>query len=126
MSNVILLVSGVLDKKLFDRDKCLIGRADGIVIELPEGRQPRMVRIEMGGEILAARVGHWLVRPVTWMRQRFGPKRDGPVKIEWKHVKRMGRDLHLDIAADDTDALAWEHWLASHVVGPIPFSGSGK
>jgi hypothetical protein len=42
------------------------------------------------------------------------------VPIEWRHVKRMGRDLHLDIAADDTEALAWEHWLAERVIGRIP------
>lgn len=124
MSKTIHLVRDVLDKCLYDRDHCQIGRADGLVIELPEGRQPRMVRIELGGEILAARVARWLIRPTIWLRGAFGPKREGNVRIEWKHVKRMGRDLHLDLAEADTDATAWEHWLAQHVIGRMPFAGS--
>jgi hypothetical protein len=32
----------------------------------------------------------------------------------------MGRDIHVDVAADDTEALAWEHWMAEHVVARIP------
>jgi hypothetical protein len=126
MSNTIKLVRDVLDKELYDRDKCLIGRVDGIVIEYPERGQPRMVRLEIGGEILAERVAHWLVRPVRWLRTSFGPKREASVRIEWKRVERMGRDLHLNIAESETDALAWEHWVAEHVVGKIPFAGSEK
>jgi hypothetical protein len=123
---MINLVRDVLDKKLFDRDKCLMGRVDGIVIEYPQGRQPRMVRMEIGGEILAARVAHWLIPPVRWLRRSFGPKRGAVVAIDWKHVQRMGRDIHLDIAASETEALAWEHWFAGHVIGRIPLAGSGK
>ena len=123
---MINLVRDILDKKLLDCDKCLMGRVDGIVIEYPEGRQPRMVRLEIGGEILAARVAQWLVPPVRWLRRSFGPKRAASVAIEWKHVERMGRDIHLDIGASETDALAWEHWLAKHVVARIPLKGSGK
>ena len=114
------LVRDVLDKRLLDRDNCLLGRVDGIVLEMPEGRQPRMVRLEMGGEILAVRVARWLVRPTRWLRRSFGPMREARVKIGWKHVKRMGRDLHLDLAADDTSALAWEYWIADHIVARIP------
>ena len=117
---MIHLVRDLLDKRLLDRDNQTLGRVDGMVIEVPQGRQPRMVRLEMGGEILAARAAGWLVGPTRWLRRSFGPKRSARVKIEWKHVKRMGRDIHLDIAADDTEALAWEHWIADHIVARIP------
>jgi sporulation protein YlmC with PRC-barrel domain len=126
MSTTINLIRDVLDKELYDRDNCQLGRVDGIVIELPEGGQPRMVRLEIGGEILAARVARWLVGPVRWLRTHYGPKREAAVRIEWRHVDRMGRDLHLDIPETRTDALAWEHWLADHIVGKIPFAGSEK
>jgi sporulation protein YlmC with PRC-barrel domain len=126
MSTTLRIVRDVLDKELYDRDNCLIGRVDGIVIEFPEGRQPRMVRMEIGGEILAARVAAWLVRPVRWLRRSFGPKREAVVRIDWKHITRMGRDLHLDLPESRTEALAWEHWLAEHVIGRIPLSGSNK
>jgi hypothetical protein len=124
MSTTFRLVRDVLDKKLVDMDNCQMGRVDGIVLEIPQGRQPRMVRLEMGGDILAIRVARWLVRPTVWLREHFGPKRAARVKIHWKHVKRMGRDIHLDIAADDTEALAWEHWMSDRIIGRIP--GSGK
>lgn len=123
MSSTLRLVRDVLDKKLLDNDNCQMGRVDGIVLELPQGRQPRMIRMEVGGEILAVRVARWLVRPTRWLREHFGPKRTARVKIDWTHVKRMGRDIHLDIAADDTEALAWEHWLAEKVVARLPWSG---
>jgi sporulation protein YlmC with PRC-barrel domain len=123
---LIRLVRDVLDKELYDRDNCQIGRVDGVVVEFPQGAQPRMVRLEIGGEILAHRVAHWLVPPVKWLRTHFGPRREEAVRIEWKHVDRMGRDLHLDIPESRTDALAWEHWLAEHVVGKIPFAESEK
>jgi sporulation protein YlmC with PRC-barrel domain len=114
------LVRDVLDKKLIDSDGCEMGRVDGIVLELPSNAPPRMVRLEMGGEILAERVGHWLVRPVRWLSSRFSPRHERIVTIEWSRVKRMGRDLHLDMRADDTEALAWEHWLAEKFIGRIP------
>ncbi len=123
MSN-IKLVRDVLDKQLYDRDRCELGRVDGLVLELPQGRQPRLVRIEIGGEILAARVAWWMVRPVRWLRRSIGPKREGNVRIEWRHVKRMGRDLHLDIAESETETMAWEHWMAERVIGRIPFARS--
>ena len=114
------IVRDVLDKKLIDRNGCEIGRVDGIRLEFPENGQPRMTHIQIGGEILAARVAHWLVKPTRWIAERFGPRRVRTVSIEWKHVKRMGRDLKLDIDADSTEALAWEHWLAERFVGRIP------
>lgn len=114
------VVRDILDKRLLDRENFPLGRADGIVVEFPHGRQPRLVRIEMGGPILAARVARWLVGPVEWLGSRIGPRRLRAVPIEWKFVKRMGRDLHLDLNANDTEALAWEEWLADRFIGRIP------
>jgi len=114
------LVRDVLDKKLLDSDRCEVGRVDGIVMELRDDEPPRIVRLEMGGEILAARVAHWLVRPVRWIAEHFGPRRKAVIGIDWRHVKRMGRDIHLDIHADETEALAWEHWLAEKFISRIP------
>lgn len=114
------IVRDVLDKKLLDADGCEMGRVDGIVLEFPQRGQPRLVTIEIGGEVLAERVGQWLIRPVRWLANHFGPKRSGIVRIDWKHVKRMGRDIHLDLKADETEALAWEHWLAEKFISRIP------
>ena len=117
---MIHIVRDILDKKLIDSEKCEVGRVDGIVLELPEGRPPRMVRLEIGGEILASRVARWLVAPTRWIAEHFGPRRSAIIGIEWKRVERMGRDLHISIKADDTEALAWEHWLAENFISKIP------
>ena len=114
------IVRDVLDKKLLDADGCEMGRIDGVVLELPDQGPPRLVRLEMGGEILAERVARWLVRPVRWMADKFSPRKERIVAIDWRHVKRMGRDIHLDIRADETEALAWEHLLAERFISRIP------
>lgn len=114
------IVRDVLDKKLLDSENCEMGRVDGITLEIEEGKQPRLVTLEIGGEILAERVGHWLIKPVRWLANHFGPRRAGAIKIDWKHVERMGRDIHLDLKADETEALAWEHWLAEKFIRHIP------
>jgi len=114
------LVRDVLDKKMLDVDGCEVGRVDGILIELRDNEAPRVVRLEIGGEILAERVARWLVRPVRWMASHFGPRRQAIVAVDWRHVKRMGRDIHLDLRADETEALAWEHWLAEKFISRIP------
>ena len=114
------VVRDVLDKKLIDSDGCEVGRVDGILLELPDNAPPRIVSVEMGGEILAERVARWLMRPARWMSKRFSPRKERIVSIEWRHVERMGRDIHLDIRADETEALAWEHLLAERFIGRIP------
>ena len=117
------IVRDVLDKKLLDRSGREMGRVDGAVVEFPDDAPPRMTRLEMGGEILAARVARWLVPATRWLASVWGPRRDPVISIEWRHVRKMGRDIELGIDADETQALAWEHWLASKIVGRIPGSG---
>jgi sporulation protein YlmC with PRC-barrel domain len=114
------LVRDVLDKKLMDSEDSEVGRVDGVRIEFPEGQPPRMIQLEIGGDILAARVANWLVKPTRWMAEHFGPRRKAVIAIDWKHVERMGQDIHLDIKADDTESLAWEHWLRDRFIAKIP------
>ena len=114
------VVRDVLDKQMLDRNDCEMGRVDGVVFELPENGQPRLVRIEAGGTTLAARVGKWLVGPVRKLEHIWGPHRIVPVKIAWKRVEKLGRDVHLDMDADETTALAWEKWLDKVLIDRIP------
>jgi hypothetical protein len=114
------IVRDVLDKKILDCDNIEVGRVDGVLFEFDEGSQPRMVKLEIGGELLAARVAGWLVPIARWLRTAWGPKREAVVEIDWAHVIRMEKDLHVDIRADDTQALAWEHWLSENIIQRIP------
>ena len=115
------IVRDVLDKKILDSGNAIVGRVDGVLFEFEEGSQPRMVRLEIGGEILAARVARWLVPITRWLRTAWGPKREAIVGIGDLLAVR-DHDLHLDIRADETEALAWEHWLAENFIKRIPGS----
>jgi sporulation protein YlmC with PRC-barrel domain len=114
------IVRDILDKKIIDCDGHEMGRVDGLVLKMTDGRQPELVQIEIGGLLLAERVARWLVPPVRWLRQHFGPRRQETIRLDWKVVKRMGRDLHVSVRCDDTDVRAWEHWLADNFIGRIP------
>jgi hypothetical protein len=97
-----------------------MGRVDGLVFEFPHNGQPRLVRIEAGGTVLAARVGKWLVGPARKLERLWGPKRLTPVKIPWSRVHKLGRDVHLDLDAEETTALAWEKWLDKVLIDRLP------
>ena len=114
------IVRDVLDKKILDCEDHEVGRVDGVLFEFESGSQPRMTHLEIGGEILAERVARWLVPITRWLAAAWGPKRDAIVGIGWSHVVRAEKDIHLDIRADETEALAWEHWLAENFIKRIP------
>jgi len=114
------LVRDVLDKQMLDRNDCEMGRVDGLVIEVPEGGQPRLVRLESGATVPFARIGKWLVGPVRKIERMFGPKRLTPVRIPWSKVVKLGRDVHLDVDAEETTALAWEKWVEKAIIDRIP------
>lgn len=117
---ILHVVRDLLDKQMLDRNDCEMGRVDGLVFELPENGRPRLVRIEAGGTTLAERVGKWLVGPVRKLEHIWGPKRIIPVKISWKRVEKLGRDIHLDLDAKETTALAWEIWLDKVLIDRFP------
>lgn len=116
------LVHDILDKQLIDPSHDPIGRADGIVLLLSDGHPPRLAYIEAGSTVLARRLhprfGRWL-RALAF---RYGLRRGVPTRIPWRKVKKIGIEVECDVKADDTNALAWEHWLREHVVSHIPFS----
>jgi hypothetical protein len=116
----INLVRDVLDKQMLDQNECEIGRVDGIILEFPEDGPPRVARLELGGPVLARRLGDWAKRPIRAMSERFGPKRLLPVEFPWRLVFRLGSDVHLDLDAEATDALAWEKWIEKKIIKKIP------
>ncbi|MFN2603120.1 MAG: hypothetical protein ABR582_10240 [Gemmatimonadaceae bacterium] len=114
------IVRDLLDKQLLDRNECELGRVDGVVIEVPDDGRPRLVRLEVGGSVLAARIGRWAIGPTRAIARRFGPKRLAPVKFEWSSVTKLGRDVHLDVDAEHSPALAWEKWVDKVLIKRLP------
>ena len=119
------LVRDVLDKLLLDRDGLPMGRVDGLVMHVGERSQPRVTHIEVGGATLWARVHPALGRLATRLARAWGPRKPGPVRIPWSRVEIVGRDIKLDVEAKETGTIAWEIWIARHIIGRIPGSGQG-
>jgi hypothetical protein len=117
------LVRDVLDKKLLDREDCPMGRVDGLVMEFGENSQPRITHIELGGSTLWTRVHPALGRLAVRLARAWGPKRPRVVRIPWARVMTAGRDIKLDVKAEETGAIDWELWIARHIIARIPGGG---
>jgi len=115
------LARDVLDKQVVDREETKMGRVDGLVLELREGRPPRVDHIEMGAVVLARRLSPRLERWVDGWRRRFGVRKVARYKVPWSAVQEMtSYHLKLDVAALDTPTFDWERWLRDHVIAHIP------
>jgi hypothetical protein len=40
--------------------------------------------------------------------------------VPWSKVLKIGVDVKVDLEAERTSALAWEHWVRRHILGRIP------
>jgi sporulation protein YlmC with PRC-barrel domain len=114
----------ILDQQLIDRKGELMGKVDGIMLELGEGEPPRLARLIIGGGTAARRIhpgfADWLLQ---W-RRRWGPQDDEPLEVPWSKVRKIGIDVKVDLDAEDTSALAWERWVRDHIIGRIPGAGA--
>ena len=117
------IVRDVLDKKLFDREDCPMGRVDGLVLEFGAHSQPRITHIEIGGSTLWTRLHPVLGRLAVKLARLWGPKRPGAVRIPWSRVETTGKDIKLNVKAKDTGAIDWEIWIARHIIERIPGGG---
>ncbi|HTG36884.1 MAG TPA: hypothetical protein VLB76_28535 [Thermoanaerobaculia bacterium] len=121
------LARDLLDKQVVDRDETKMGRVDGLVLELREGKPPRVDHLEMGSAVLARcihpRVESW----VDALRRRIGVQKTGRYRVPWAAVQEIvPYQVKLDVKAAETPAFAWEHWLRDHVIAHIPRGLKGK
>jgi hypothetical protein len=113
------LIRDVLDKQLVDRHEQKMGKVDGLVLELRDAQPPRVAYIEIGAGTLARR----LPRPVRslWLAiaRKWGLRHAEPYRVPWMSAQDIGVDIRLDLEADHTPALAWEHKLSERVAGKL-------
>lgn len=117
------LVRDVLDKKLFDREGCEMGRVDGLMMRLGDNTQPRITHIQLGSTTLWMRLHPAFARFAKRLARMWGPQRAEPVRIPWSRVVTAGRGIKLDVKARDTGAIDWEIWIARHIIERIPGGG---
>jgi sporulation protein YlmC with PRC-barrel domain len=110
----------ILDQQVIDREGIPMGRVDGIVLRVQEGRPPTIARLVIGGPTPLRRISRALARRAERWRKRWGPAdRDG-FEVPWRQVIKVGIDIRLDVAAERTPATAWERWVRDRIVSRIP------
>lgn len=114
------LIRDVLDNQLVDRGQRKMGKVDGVVLEVRDGRPPRVAYIEQGVSVLARRFGP---RLGDWLRRWRRDTREDPFRIPWSDVRDVGIDVEIDTDAEALPTLAWEQWLRRHIIGRIPGGG---
>ena len=91
------LVADVLDKQIVDAQKNKLGKVDGLVIVLREGKPPRVAYIECGAAVLARRLGRWCERFVLALNRRLGVRDEPRYRIAWSKVTKIGIEIVVDV-----------------------------
>jgi hypothetical protein len=119
------LIADVLDEQLQDVHGINSGRIDGIILEIRDGKPPRVAYLEVSPVTLLARFS---VRLAVWYARydaKLGPGRGiPPFRIPWSRVTREGPLLKMDLAVAATPINAFNDWLRRAVVERIPGMGS--
>lgn len=113
------LMRDCLDKQLDDRNKRRMGRVDGIIIDIEDGRQPHVAYVEVGVKTLLNRLSPRFANVVARRLQKFGISTD-PYRIAWGKLRVGLNKVEADVEAEKTPALEWELWLRRKVIGRIP------
>ena len=121
MKRELKLFEDVLDQQIVGRDDLLMGKVDGVLIEVRDGEPPRVVAIEIGAAVAFARLGPRWGRIATAISKRLGIRKSPAYRIDWDRVTKIDINLHVDIEGAQSPALAWERWLRQHVINRIPF-----
>jgi hypothetical protein len=106
------LIRDVLDKQLLDRRKTKFGKVDGLIVDWSDKRQPRVIGIELGGIVLARRIGHWAETlwksTAVWIGGR-GAATSG--FIPWDIVQDIGVDIEVAVDAGTEEFTGWRFRL---------------
>ena len=117
------LISEVLDEQLRDSKGRQAGRIDGIVLELRDGRPPRVAYVEVGPTTLLSRFSRRLAQWYSRHDRKFGEGRGVAFRVPWSRLSPDGPGFTMDIDGESTPIFALEDWLRRHVVEHIPGGG---
>ena len=116
----------VIDSQLVDRHKEKIGRVDELLLELEEGKPPRVATIVIGGRARARRVGGWMVALHRALHALLGGREEHESRVPFDAVRCVADTIELDVDANELDAMHVEYWLGSHVICRIPGAGGER
>ena len=119
------LVRDLLDNQVCDAQNQKMGKVDGIVLVLRQGRPPRVAAVELGVSTLLCRISERLGRLAARFEQRCGVTDGAPVRIPMDKIARVGLDVRADIDAERTKVNDWERWVRRVLIERIP-GGAAK
>jgi sporulation protein YlmC with PRC-barrel domain len=102
-------VGEILDNQIRDRDGNKLGKVDGVILELRDGKPPRVAYLELGSATLARRLGKRCERWAVALSRRLGVRRPR-YRIPIERVTDIGLDVEVDVDAKRSPAWAWERW----------------
>jgi sporulation protein YlmC with PRC-barrel domain len=116
------LISSVLDQQIVDSEGRNFGKVDGVVLELSNDGLPRVAFLELGGPVLARRLGKRFERWAMKANRFFGIRREPRYRIPWEKVLDVGIDISVEIDGEDEPPLDWERWLRDRILSKLPFA----
>lgn len=118
--NRLQLVHDVQDGQLLDRHHHKIGRVDGLVLQLEEGRPPRVATILVGGRIREERIGRWALALSALLRKLGRMQSAGVSRIPFSAVREISHVIEVDVDEEELASQHVEQWLCDHVIRHIP------
>lgn len=119
MNDGLDLRHDVLDAQLVDRNRENIGRCDTLLLELRDGRPPRVATILIGGAVRNERIGRWMTG-LAKLFHRGKHQGDGVSRIPFARLQALGDTIQLDVLRDELPSEHVERWLAERIVCRIP------
>jgi sporulation protein YlmC with PRC-barrel domain len=106
------LIRDVLDKQLVDNRGTKFGKVDGLIVDWSGNGQPRVAGLELGGIVLARRLGRLAERvwksAAAWVG---GPDAAASSFIPWDVVKDIGVDIDVAVGGGTEEFTGWRFRL---------------
>jgi sporulation protein YlmC with PRC-barrel domain len=112
----MLVGRDVMDQQVVDAEGRLMGKVDGVVLDLDADGEARLGGLVIGGTTLLWRIHPGLAR---WAEAKLGG--EGRITyVPWSRVRKIGVDIKVDVEGPRARAFHWEHWVRDHLIGRIP------
>ena len=120
------LVRDLLDNQVNDARDRKMGKVDGIILVLRQGKPPKVAAIELGMSTLLCRISDRLGLFAARLEKRWGITDGEPVRIPFGKIDRIGIDVRVKVDADRTTVYDWERWICRVLIEKIPVPGGGR